>query len=126
MFIYQIPSLSFERSMYIVRYTDMSTGWPPFRNRFSTTTLQSGTVFQNGSTVEPFWLHFFSQCSQAEITHTIVMSLMGGIHGIWNMQYWQYFPNCVTKAVRKLWFCLVNLLVYVSATLSLMERSIYV
>ncbi len=28
-------------------------------------TLQGGTVFQNGSRVEPFWLHFFSQCSIA-------------------------------------------------------------
>ncbi len=25
-------------------------------------TLQGGTVFQNGSRVEPFWFHFFSQC----------------------------------------------------------------
>ncbi len=25
-------------------------------------TLQGGTVFLNGSRVEPFWLHFFSQC----------------------------------------------------------------
>ncbi len=25
-------------------------------------TVQGGTVFQNGSRVEPFWLHFFSQC----------------------------------------------------------------
>ncbi len=49
----------------------MSTGWPPFRYRFSTTfsnmiikekmapLLKSGAVFQNGSRVEPFWLHFF-------------------------------------------------------------------
>ncbi len=28
-------------------------------------TLQGGTVFQHGSRVEPFWLHFFSQCSRA-------------------------------------------------------------
>ncbi len=26
------------------------------------TVLQSGTIFLNGSRVEPFWLHFFSQC----------------------------------------------------------------
>ncbi len=25
-------------------------------------TLRGGTVFQTGSRVEPFWLHFFSQC----------------------------------------------------------------
>ncbi len=29
-------------------------------------TLQDGTVFQNGSRVEQFWLHFFSQCSMSE------------------------------------------------------------
>ncbi len=64
----------------------MSTGWPPFRYHFSTTlesstiffsnmiikekngsTFQSGTVVQNGSRVEPFWLHFFSQCTQTTI-----------------------------------------------------------
>ena len=48
----------------------MSTGWPPFRYRFSTT-LQSGTVFyqkkvENGSTVEPKQLHsgtvFLKRC----------------------------------------------------------------
>ncbi len=56
----------------------MSTGWPPFRYRFSTNMiikeknsstfkkwlkkrllLKSGAVFQNSSRVEPFWLHFF-------------------------------------------------------------------
>ena len=41
----------------------MSTGWPPFRYMIikekTAPLFKSGAVFQNGSRVEPFWLHFF-------------------------------------------------------------------
>ena len=53
----------------------MSTGWPPIRYRFSIQVkektapfLKSGAVFQNGSRVEPFWLHFFFS---AELFYTV-------------------------------------------------------
>ncbi len=54
--------------------------WSRFMVRKNGSTLQGGTIFQNGSRVQPFWLHFFSQCSTVTMSDLTVQSHTFTIH----------------------------------------------